>query len=125
MKPPAAGNPAGLNAPALLLSWGGTLSGFLLYRLRLAGAVLLFLLPAAQVIVQVFIPVIVVGEVTNASGKLDFQIMVRFPSCFVIVEQAVDAFISVQRVNGFGNIGYRINPACRGQACSGSSSFST
>ena len=53
IKPPAAGNPAGLNPPAPFLSWGGTLSGFLLYLLRLVGAVLLFLLLAAQVIVQV------------------------------------------------------------------------
>ena len=51
IKPPAAGNAAGLNAPAPFLSWGCALSGFLLYFLRLAGAVLLFLLPAAQVIV--------------------------------------------------------------------------
>ena len=63
---------------------------------------------AAQVIVQVFIPVIVVGEVPDASGKLDFQIMIRLSSCLVIVEQAVDAFISVQHIYSFGNIGYRI-----------------
>ena len=68
MNPPAAGNPAGLNAPAPFLSWGGTLSGFLLYLLRLAGAVLLFLLPAAQVIVQVRIPPVIVREVTHTVG---------------------------------------------------------
>ena len=56
MKPPAAGNPAGLNAPTSLLFLDGTLSGFLLRFLYLAGCVFLFLLPAAQVIVQVRIP---------------------------------------------------------------------
>ena len=54
MKPPAAGNPAGLNTPALLLSWGGTLFGFLL--------------PAAQVIVQVRISPVIVREVTHTVG---------------------------------------------------------
>ena len=43
MKPPAAGNPAGLNAPTSLLFLDGTLSGFLLRFLYLAGCVFLFL----------------------------------------------------------------------------------
>ena len=40
-------------------------------------------------------PMIVVGEVPDASVKLDCQLLVRFSSCIVIVEQAVDAFISM------------------------------
>ena len=68
MKPPAAGNPAGLNAPASLLFLDGTLSDFLLYFLYLAGCVFLFLLPAAQVIVQVRIPPVIVREVTHTVG---------------------------------------------------------
>ena len=68
MKPPAAGNPAGLNAPTSLLFLDGTLSGFLLRFLYLAGCVFLFLLPAAQVIVQVRISPVIVREVTHTLG---------------------------------------------------------
>ena len=48
------------------------------------------------------------GEVTDASGKLNFQIIIRLSSCLVIVEQAVDVPVPVQYVKGVGNIGYRI-----------------
>ena len=95
MKPPAAGNPAGLNAPALLLSWGGTLSGFLLYFLHLAGCVFLFLLPAAQVIVQVRIPPVIVREVTHMVGVFQFDSPCRLISRLVIVKHTVDTFIRV------------------------------
>lgn len=95
MKPPAAGNPAGLNTPALLLSWGGTLSGFLLYFLYLAGCVFLFLLPAAQVIVQVRIPPVIVREVTHTVGVFQFDSPCRLIPRLVIVKHTVDAFIRV------------------------------
>ena len=95
MKPPAAGNPAGLNTPALLLSWGGTLSGFLLYFLYLAGCVFLFLLPAAQVIVQVRIPPVIVREVTDTVGVFYFDSPCRLIPRLVIVKHTVDAFIRV------------------------------
>ena len=95
MKPPAAGNPAGLNAPALLLSWGGTLSGFLLYFLYLAGCVFLFLLPAAQVIVQVRIPPVIVREVTHTVGVFQFDSPCSLIPRLVIVKHTVDAFIQV------------------------------
>ena len=58
-----------------------------------------------QVIVQVFMPVIVVGEVPDASVKLCCQLLVRFSSCLVIVKQAVDALILMQHVNGFRYVG--------------------
>ena len=100
MKPPAAGNPAGLNAPALLLSWGGTLFGFLLYFLYLAGCVFLFLLPAAQVIVQVRIPSVILREVTHMVGVFQFDSPCCLIPCLIIVKHTVDAFIRVQHVNG-------------------------
>jgi len=81
MKPPAAGNPAGLNAPALLLSWGGTLFGFLL--------------PAAQVIVQVRIPSVIVREVTHTVGVFQFDSPCRLIPCLIIVKHTVDTFIRV------------------------------
>ena len=108
MKPPAAGNPAGLNTPALLLSWGGTLSGFLLRFLHLAGFVFLFLLPAAQIIVQVRISPIIVREVTHTVGVFQFDSPCRFISSLVIVKHTVDAFIRVQHVNGFRHVDSRI-----------------
>ena len=95
MKPPAAGNPAGLNTPALLLSWGGTLSGFLLYFLYLAGCVFLFLLPAAQVIVQVRISSVIVREVTHTVGVFQFDSPCSLIPRLVIVKHTVDAFIQV------------------------------
>ena len=63
---------------------------------------------ATQVIVQVFVSVVVVGKVADASGKLFFQFPICFPPCLVIVEQAVDMLVSMQHVNGFGDIGNRI-----------------
>ena len=48
---------------------------------------------------------VVVGEVADASAKLHFQLPVRISSRLVIVEQAVDAFVPVQHIYGFGNIG--------------------
>ena len=95
MKPPAAGNPAGLNAPALLLSWGGTLFGFLLYFLYLTGCVFLFLLPAAQVIVQVRIPSVILREVTHMVGVFQFDSPCCLIPCLIIVKHTVDAFIRV------------------------------
>ena len=76
MKPPTAGNPAGLNAPASLLFLDGTLSDFLLYFLYLAGCVFLFLLPAAQVI-----------------GVFQFDSPCCLIPCLIIVKHTVDAFI--------------------------------
>lgn len=49
--------------------------------------------------------VIVVGEVPDASVKLDCQLLVRLSPCLVIVKQAVDAPVSVQHVNGFRHVG--------------------
>ena len=93
----------------LFLSWGGTLSGFLLRFLPgLAGAVLLFLLPAAQVIVQVRISPVIVREVTHTVGVFQFDSPCRFISCLVIVKHTVDAFIRVQHVNGFRHIDGRV-----------------
>lgn len=60
---------------------------------------------ATQVIVQVFVSVVVVGIVADTSGKLFFQFPICLPSSHVIVEQAVDAFILPQCVNGFLYIG--------------------
>lgn len=62
----------------------------------------------AQVIVQILVAPVIVGEVTEASGKLFSQFLICPYPCLVIVEQAVDALISVQRIYGFGNIGNRI-----------------
>ena len=59
----------------------------------------------AQVVVQVFVSVIVVGEVPDASGKLSCQFPIRFPPCLVIVKQTVYALIPVQHVYGFAYIG--------------------
>ena len=59
----------------------------------------------AQVIVQVFVSVIVLGEVPDTSGKLSCQFPIGFPSCLVIVKQTVYALITVQHVYGFGYIG--------------------
>ena len=50
-------------------------------------------------------PVIVVGEVPDASVKLCCQLLVRSSPCLVIVKQAVDALILMQHVNGFRYIG--------------------
>ena len=61
-----------------------------------------------QVIVQVFVSFVVVGEVADASGELPFKFPIRFSSRLVIVKQAVDAPIPVQYIYGFGNIGNRI-----------------
>ena len=72
----------------------------LLYRLYRFGQGL-----TAQVVVQVFVSVIVVGEVPDTSGKLSCQFPIRIPSCFVIVKQTVYALIPVQHVYGFGYIG--------------------
>lgn len=58
-----------------------------------------------QVIVQVFVSFVVVGEVADASGELPFQSSVCVSSCLVIVEQAVNAPVPVQHIYGFGNIG--------------------
>ena len=66
------------------------------------------LLLAAQVIVQVFMSPIVVGEVPDASTDPSCQVQVRISSCLVIVKQAVDTLVPVQHVYGFGNIGNRI-----------------
>ncbi len=60
MKPSADGVLGKLNAPAPFLSWCGTLSGFQHCFLRLAGTVFLLLLPAAQIVVQVGIPPVIV-----------------------------------------------------------------
>lgn len=49
--------------------------------------------------------VIVVGEVPDASVKLDCQLLVRPSPCPVIVKQAVDAPIPVQLVYGFRHVG--------------------
>ena len=95
MKPPAAGNPAGLNAPTSLLFLDGTLSGFLLRFLYLAGCVFLFLLPAAQVIVQVRIPPVIVREVTHTVGVFQFDSPCSLIPRLVIVKHTVDAFIQV------------------------------
>ena len=62
----------------------------------------------AQVIVQILVAPVIVGEVTEASGKLFSQFLICPYPCLVIVEQAVDELISVQRIYGFGNIGNRI-----------------
>ena len=62
----------------------------------------------AQVIVQVFVSVVVVGEVPDTSAELSRQVQVRISSCLVIVKQAVDALVPMQHVYGFGNIGNRI-----------------
>ena len=59
----------------------------------------------AQVVVQVFVPVVVLGEVPDTSGKLSCQFPIRFPSCLVIVEQTVYALVPVQHVYGFGYVG--------------------
>ena len=93
----------------LFLSWGGTLSGFLL-RISCAwlAAVLLFLLPAAQVIVQVRIPPVIAREVTHTVGVFQFDSPCRFISCLVIVKHTVDAFIRVQHVNGFRHVDSRV-----------------
>ena len=53
-------------------------------------------------------PVVVVGEVTDMSAELFCQLQVGISTCLVIVEQAVDALVPVQRIYGFGNIGNRI-----------------
>ncbi len=63
---------------------------------------------AAQVIVQILVTTVIVGEVTDAVGKLFPQFLICPCPSLVIVEQAVDALISVQRIYGFGNIGNRI-----------------
>ena len=63
---------------------------------------------ATQVIVQVFVPVVVVGEVPDTPAKLSCQLQVGISSCLVIVKQAVDAPVPVQYIYGFGNIGNRI-----------------
>ncbi len=75
----------------------------LLYRLCRLGHGL-----PAQVIVQVFMPVVVVGEVPDTTAELSCQFQVGISSCLVIVKQAVDALVAVQHVYGFGNIGNRI-----------------
>ncbi len=62
----------------------------LLYRLCRLGQGL-----AAQVIVQVFVPVVVLREVPDTSGKLSCQFPIRFPPCLVIAEQTVCALIPV------------------------------
>ena len=49
----------------------------------------------AQVVVQVFVPVVVLGEVPNTSGKLSCQFPIRFPPCLIIVKQTVYALILV------------------------------
>lgn len=51
---------------------------------------------------------VVIGEVADASAELPCQLPIRLSSCPVIVEQAVDAPVPVQRIYGFGNIGNRI-----------------
>lgn len=58
-----------------------------------------------QVIVQVFVSFVVVGEVADTSGELPFQFSVCVSSCLVIVEQVVNAPVPVQHIYGFGNIG--------------------
>ena len=63
---------------------------------------------ATQVIVQVFVSVVVVGEVPDATAELSCQFQVGISSCLVIVKQAVDALVPMQHVYGFGNIGNRI-----------------
>lgn len=50
-------------------------------------------------------PVIVVREISDASVKLDCQLLVRISPSLVIVEQAVDALILMQHVNGFRYVG--------------------
>lgn len=50
-------------------------------------------------------PVIVVGEVPDASVKFDCQFLVRSSSCLVIVKQAMDAPVPVQHVYGFRHVG--------------------
>lgn len=53
-----------------------------------ANGCFLFLPLAAQVIVQVFIPVIVVGEVPDASGKLDsLKSATPFTKCYIHEEK--------------------------------------
>ena len=82
--------------------------GFLLYFLRLAGTVFLFLFPAAQIVVQVRITPVIVREVTHTVGIFQSDSLCCPKSCFVIVEHAVDAFIREQYVNGFRHIGGRV-----------------
>ena len=72
----------------------------LLYRLCRLGQGL-----TAQVVVQVFVPVVVSGEVPDTSGKLSCQFPIRIPPCLVIVKQTVYAIIPVQHVYGFAYIG--------------------
>jgi len=50
-------------------------------------------------------PVIVVGEVPDASVKLNCQLLVRFSSCLVIVKQTMDTPIPVQHIYGFRHVG--------------------
>ena len=49
--------------------------------------------------------VIIVGEVPDASVKLDCQLLVHSSPCLVIVKQAVDAPVPMQHVNGFRYVG--------------------
>ena len=81
------------------------MSGFLLRFLHLAGCVFLFLLPAAQVIVQVGIFPVIVREIPYPIGVFRCDGLRCPDACPVIVEQAVDAFILPQCVNGFLYIG--------------------
>ncbi len=62
----------------------------------------------AQVIVQILVATVIVGEVTDAVWKLFPQSLICPCPRLVIVEQAVDALITAQRIYGFGNIGNRI-----------------
>ena len=80
--------PCGLDLPLLF------------HRLRRLGQGL-----TAQVVVQVFVPVVVLGKVPYTSGKLSCQFPIRFPPCLVIVKQTVYALIPVQHVYGFAYIG--------------------
>ena len=50
-------------------------------------------------------PVIVVGEVPDASVKHDCQLLVRFSPCLVIVKQTMDTPVPVQYIYGFRHIG--------------------
>ena len=84
---------AGLDSPAFLLPLQQFLSVFL------------FLLPAAQVIVQVGIFPVIVREIPYPIGVFRCDGLRCPDACPVIVEQAVDAFILPQCVNGFLYIG--------------------
>ena len=85
--------PQGLDSPAFLPLPRRILSVFLL------------LLPAAQVVVQVGILPVVVREITHPPSIFRSDGLRCPEACRVVVEQAVDALIQPQCVNGFRHVG--------------------